>query len=253
MPSHRVYIDESGDHRYRAVHGADDRFLALTAVIVRRERYANEVAPALEAVKRAHFSYDPDKPVIFTRSQIVKRKSWFGVLANQGRKEAFGGAILEFYRTLPAAVFTVVMDKQVHRANYPHDTFDPYEYSLEVLLNRIRGWFKVYGGDAEVVCECRGKQEDAQIMAAYARTRARGTRYASASEIRQSFPLSQLTMMRKHENVAGLQIADMACYGQKQRIIQEKGHQVGRISDFTASLNVEVGRLVNPYGHYMLE
>ena len=130
-------------------------------------------------------------------------------------------------------IFTVVIDKQSHKTRFPVDTFDAYEYSLEVLLNRIRGYLTLAGADAEIICECRGAREDQQIQAAYYRARTKGTTYASAVEIRAVYPLAELTMLRKSDNIAGLQIADMACYGQKQRIILENGGTVGGMSEFS--------------------
>ncbi len=253
MTTFKIYIDESGDHRYRSIASPDGRYLALTAVIIRGTTYTSQVHAELEQLKRAHFTYDPDRPVVLTRSMIVKRKRWFGVLANPQRKQDFGDAILSLYSALPAQIFTVVIDKQSHKTRFPVDTFDAYEYSLEVLLNRIRGYLTLAGADAEIICECRGARVDQQIQAAYYRARTKGTTYASAVEIRAVYPLAELTMLRKSDNIAGLQIADMACYGQKQRIILENGGTVGGISGFTAALNTKVARMVNQYGHYLLE
>ena len=85
MPDYRVYIDESGDHAYRNVDSLDKRYLALTAILVRQDRYDSEVRAPLEQLKKKHFTYDPDFPPVLVRSQIIKRerdRSGLSVLPN---------------------------------------------------------------------------------------------------------------------------------------------------------------------------
>ena len=76
MTGYRIYIDESGDHTYRAVQDLHTRYLSLTGVMVVKTHYEAAIVPAIEALKRNHFSYDPDNPVIFHRTDMVKRKWW---------------------------------------------------------------------------------------------------------------------------------------------------------------------------------
>ena len=167
MPQQRIYIDESGDHTYRKVDNLLTRYLALTAIVVVKSHYDSTIHPALEALKRKHFNYDPDNPVILHRSDIVKQRRWFGVLKNPARRQQWADDIVAFFQSLQASVFTVVIDKQIHKQKYPFQTFDPYEYSLAVLLNRILGYLNLQNAQADVLAEGRGKVEDRQLQAAY--------------------------------------------------------------------------------------
>lgn len=154
MPAWRVYIDESGDHTYRSVTDPRVRYLALTAVVVRSAHYRATIQPTLEALKRTHFNYDPDDPVILHRSELVKRKRWFGVLNDPARNKAWEDDIVAFFQALNAQVFTVVIDKDEHRRRFPAvPLYDPYDYSLAVLLNRVRGFLDTWGGPADVIAE----------------------------------------------------------------------------------------------------
>ena len=64
-------------------------------------------------------------------------------------------------------MFTVVIDKWAHKEAYPIGTFDPYHYSLAVLLNRIRGYLNIQHAQADVMAEGRDKREDAGLIKAY--------------------------------------------------------------------------------------
>ena len=104
--------------------------MALTAIVVVKSHYDSTIHPALEALKRKHFSYDPDNPVILHRADIVKQRRWFGVLREPPRRQRWADDIVGFYQSLSAQVFTVVIDKKIHKENHPFLTFDPYVYAL---------------------------------------------------------------------------------------------------------------------------
>jgi hypothetical protein len=152
MHEWRLYIDESGDHTYKHVDNPDVRYLGLTGVLIRKKFYDEHVQPDLEALKRRFFRYDPDNPPILVRSDIKHRKRWFYVLQDKALNERWEEELLSFISGLVsyAKVFTVVMDKKKHLEDYPHRTFDPYVYSLAVLLNRVRG-FLVKKGSKQIL------------------------------------------------------------------------------------------------------
>lgn len=250
-----MYIDESGDHTYRKIVDLGTRYLGLTALVVLKQRYDADIQPALEALKRKHFKYDPDHPVILHASDIQKMKGPFGVLQDQARRELWADDIVAFYQGLPAQVFTVVIDKDAHKTRFAGVTLaNPYTYSLEVLLNRIRGYLNLYGGPAEVVAESRGKVEDAQIQAAYVRLVTTGDERASGAEYRRVYPLPQLTMRRKDQNVAGLQIADLLASTQRVETAMLNGRPVANPpTAFQKRLNAAAAHMINKYGRYLLE
>lgn len=255
MPQQRIYIDESGDHTYRKVENLLTRYLALTAIVVVKSHYDLTIQPELEALKRKHFTYDPDFPVILHRSDIVKHRRWFGVLQDPTRRQQWADDIVAFFESLQAKVFTVVIDKQVHKRNYPFQTFDPYEYSLAVLLNRIRGYLNLQHAQADVLVEGRGKVEDRQLQAAYqGLLTVEGGTYGSAADFQHVFPMGELKVRRKEHNVAGIQIADLLAAGQKIDIaVRYKRPVAHPPSAFTQRLNAAASHMINPYGRYLLD
>ena len=255
MAQYRLYIDESGDHRYKQLDDPHSRYLGLTGVLMLKNYYDAEVPHRLEELKKKHFRYDPDKPPVLVRSHIRYRKYAFGVLQDPKRNGAWETDVLDLFRTLRAHIFTVVIDKKAHRELYPVQTFDPYVYSLAILLWRVRGYLRLHGGVSDIMAESRGKVEDAQIQTAYAFLRSHGfTEWGTSAGYTGAYSDESIIFRKKEHNVAGLQIADLIAYGQKAQTIADSNKPLPReLSQFTKELNQVASRMVNQYGRYMLE
>ena len=256
MHDFRVYIDESGDHTYKQLTDLSRRYLGLTAIVFRKTYYDDNVVQGLEDLKRVHFSYDPDKPPILTRSHIIHRKRWFGVLNDRSKDRAWRADLVSFMRALQMQVFTVVIDKRRHVTRFPNDPFDAYHYCLAVLLNRIRGYLGVTARNstADIVAEARGKKEDGQLQSAYDAMRSRGSGEATGADYRLRFPEGELIILRKDLNIAGLQVSDLLAYGLKQEVVIRASRPINRqISRLTTELNDAVDSKINRWGRYLLE
>ena len=257
MYNWRLYIDESGDHTYKHIDNPDVQYLGLTGILIRKKSYDEHIQPTLEALKRKFFRYDPDNPPILVRSDIIHRKRWFYVLQDEALNNKWEEELLSFIDALgnDAKVFTVVMDKKKHLEDYPRRTFDPYVYSLAVLLNRVRGFLVKAGQQADIIAEARGGVEDQQIKKAYTDLITEGSYFGHSGEYyRTAYPAKGLSVRRKDTNVAGLQLADVIAFGQKVQTILDNGRTFPRpLSDFTKRLNAVVDKLVNRYGRYFLE
>jgi hypothetical protein len=238
------------------VDNLDTRYLGLTGILIVKEAYDKGIQPGLEALKRQLFRYDPDDPPILTRSVIKHRKRWFYVLQDEGLNKRGEDGLLTFVSELSphAKVFTVVIDKKKHLEEHPVRTFDPYAYSLAVLLRRVKGFLVLDGAQADLVAESRGRVEDQDIMQAYSELRRSGDYYDTAEEYRKACPEDQLVVRRKETNVAGLQLADVIAFGQKVQTVLEHNRPFSRpLGDFDKRLNDVVDRMVNQYSRYFLE
>lgn len=253
----RLYIDESGDHTYKHVDDLDRRYLGVTGMLIQRAHYNDHIQPGLEQLKRQFFRYDPDDPPILVRSDIIHRKKWFYVLQDTTLNQRWEAGILAFLNTLVphTKVFTVVIDKKKHLEDYRRaQIFDPYVYSLSVLLWRVRGYMKLRGGQADVVAESRGGVEDRQIVNAYGELRRVGSLYGTGQQYTQAYPEDKLVVKPKITNVAGLQLVDLIAYGQKVETVLKYKKPFSRpLSGFTLQLNTVVSRMVNRFGNYLLE
>ena len=251
MPSHRVYIDESGDHTYRDTENLSTRYLALTGVVVDRAHYDESIVPTLNALKRKHFVGDS---VILHREDILRRKGWFRVLLDPARAAAWDDDLVEFVGDLRAQLFTVVIDKGAHRQAYGSVAFHPYHYALEALLWSIRGYLRSRGAQADVFAEARGKREDAELMLAYRELCTRGTSYGSAEAYRTAFPGDELSVHRKARNIVGLQIADLLVADQKIDIAIRLGKPTAkRHSPFAERIIAASSHMINQDGRVWLD
>ena len=113
----------------------------------------------------------------------------------------------------------------------------------------------LYGGNADVLAESRGKVDDEQIQGAYEYLRTHGwTEWGTGAGYTRAFPDGTIIFRKTEHNVAGLQLADLIAYGQKAQTIADNGKPLPREpSDFTKQLNVVVAEKVNQYGRYLLE
>ena len=249
---YRLYIDESGDHTYRLLDDENRRFLGITGVLIRRDAY-DAIVFRLEQLKRKHLRYDPDDPPILVRSDIVKRKGTFGRFREHPLRQAWASDVLTFFQGLSCHAFTVVIDKQTHHERFGSASVNPYHYSFEVLLTRVRGLLHHMSMTADVMAESRGKAEDQALKEAYLSFWQCGSQYLTAAEVHEAFPNSELVTRRKDHNVAGLQVADLLAYGLKKKVLQERGKPCGPVSAFTEELNRIVAPRINRYGLYLLE
>ena len=256
MADYRIYVDESGDHTYRHLENLDKRYLGLTGVLVPQDHYDTTVRPGLEQLKRDHFSYDPDSPPILVRSHLVRSRGPFWRLRDPQRRAAWGEALIEFLSGLNINVYTVVMDKQAHFEKYGAASFNPYAYSLRVLLNRIRGLLVNYkgGATADVMAEARGRREDAQLLREYEEFRQYGDERRTGAEVTATYP-DIMQFRRKDQNIAGLQIADLLAYPQKMDIVRRNQRPMhAELSSFSNELNAAIDpKIRGHYGRYLLE
>lgn len=147
-----------------------------------------------------------------------------------------------------------MVDKERHINKYPTETFDPYKYGLVVLLRRVRGYLAIHNEQADVLAESRGNPLDEQLKTAYRNLRTLGERYGKAQEYQEVFPVKDIIVKRKDQNVAGIQIADLLVTGQTLETIIKRGKTPPQApSAFTKRLNSVVAPMVNKFGQYLLE
>ena len=120
-----------------------------------------------------------------------------------------------------AQIFTVVIDKKEHQERHSEDTWNPYDYTFGVLLNRVRGWLNLRGATADIMPEARGPTEDNQLQSALVRLHVEGLNMATGEDYKQAFPDEDLKFSKKEHNVAGHQIADLISADQKMLTVQE--------------------------------
>lgn len=250
---YRVYIDESGDHTFSQLGNPAHRYLALTGIAIEQEYYRSTLHPTFEALKQKHFPHSPDDPVVMVRSKIVRRNGPFGRLRNPALNAAWETDFLDFLGNTEMRIYTVVIDKRDHLAQYGKAAWHPYHYCLTVILERARGWLNVRGGVTDVLAESRGKREDRELRSEYQKLWNQGTYYITASDFRQVLTSKKLKCKRKSQNIAGLQLADLIAAPSKVDILaQNSRHLAHPPSNFTNQINQTIRVKYDAYGRIFL-
>jgi hypothetical protein len=249
----RLYIDESGDHTYRNLDDVIRLYLGLTGIVIESDYYRLEFQPKLEALKQSHFPHNPDEPFILHREELCNHRYAFGVLDDPGRNVAWENDFADFVRTAQFQLFTVIIDKKIHKERYGDSAFHPYHYCLTCLLERYRGFLISERAKGDVLAEGRGGQEDLALKKVYRRIWEDGTYFISAEEFQKVLNSRELKVKYKDQNIAGLQLADLIAHPSKLYILSSKG----KISQSPTSFGVRLAQLFqskyNPYGKVLLE
>jgi len=90
VPIHRLYLDESGDHLYNNLDEISRRYLTILGCIFAREHDYAEMAQKMLAIKKSFWpDQDPDKPIIFHREDMVRKRPPFHILSNPSTRKKF--------------------------------------------------------------------------------------------------------------------------------------------------------------------
>lgn len=88
MSIYRLYIDESGHHRYQKNDYPAERYLGLTGVIVQKDIYEKEVVKRIESLRKPFYDdYDLRPPLHLT--DIMSAKNGFSRLKNDDVRTQF--------------------------------------------------------------------------------------------------------------------------------------------------------------------
>lgn len=253
--SFRIYIDESGDHSYRGLENLGRRYLGLTAVVFRKSEYDPSIPLELEALKRRHFVFDADYPLVLHRKDIIQRRSHYWVLQDDFRNRAWESELVKFLSECPMQVFTVVVDKKARVEKYGDVNTNPYMLGLVSLLEGLCYWLESQrDGTADVMVESRGNKRDNELLETYARLRTVGLGSYSSEHVRTLYLGDVLLFRNKEHNVAGLQIADILVSEQTRLTVREAGRPlVNSIGPFGQRVNAAIADKVNADGRLLVE
>ncbi len=194
-----VYVDESGDHSLRAIDPQYPLFV-LSLCVFRKEEYTQHITPAIRRLKFETFGHDM---VVLHESDIRFKRGPFAQLSKEPR-ESFLASLTETIAQASFRLVAIVIDKRKLRMT-PGADLHPYHLALTFGLERLHHLLRACGSaDATtfVVCESRGRKEDAEMEQAF-RSIING-----ANCFQRRLPFECL-IAAKQTNSEGLQIADL--------------------------------------------
>ena len=231
-----VFVDESGDHSLTSIDPAYPVFV-LSFCIFDRACYIDKLTPAVRRLKFEMFGHDL---TILHEADIRTRRGPFAALGKEQRENlmaALGGLIEQCDFTLIA----VVIDKTAHVEKYTRPEH-PYHLAMQFGLERLHRFLKLRGaheaGKTLVICEARGRKEDAELELAFRRV-CDGLNHAG-----ETYPFD-VVIADKKANCEGLQLADLTARPIGLSVIrpgqENRAYKVLRQKFFTGSSGVVQG------------
>ena len=228
----RIYIDEVGNPDLESSDNPNHRFLSLTGVILELDYVQQVVHPQMETIKTKYFSYHPDEPVVFHRSEMVNALPPFQTLRDPNVRRNFDEELLGLLSAWDYKVITVCLDKKKHKDTYTVWRYDPYHYCLAVLLERFVFFLNRRATRGDAMAESRGGKEDMRLKAAFLRLWEQGTDFVVPEQFQQALTSRQLKVRQKANNIAGLQLADLLAHPSRSEILREQGLSDREIAPF---------------------
>ncbi len=219
MSLYRIYIDETGNHDMEHADDPNQRFLALTGVILESEYNTATLQPEMDAIKRQFFQQDPDTPVIFHRKEMVNRRPPFHVLRDAKTENQFNQSLLAGMERWKFQVITVTIDKKAHRDQYTTWRYHPYHYCMAVMLERFVLFLHDGNHRGDVMVESRGGQEDEKLKESYRRLYHDGTDNIPVERWQERLSSKELKVRPKSADIAGLQLADLIAHPSRREIL----------------------------------
>lgn len=194
-----VFVDESGDHSLTSIN-PDYPVFVLAFCMLPRAAYVDQVTPAVRWLKFELFGHDL---LILHEHDIRKKTGPFAQLSKE-RRAALMAGLTGVIAAAPMTLVAVVIDKVKHKARYT-EPFSPYDLALQYGLERVFDALRSAGQEerlTHVVCEARGKKEDAALELEFRRVCDGKNRHGR----RLNF---EMVMASKQANSEGLQLADL--------------------------------------------
>ena len=223
MTKYRMYVDESGNSDLNHTRDANERFLALTGVIIDLGHVRDTVYPEMELLKVKYFDCHPDDPVILHRADIMNRRGVFQRLGVRHVNDAFNREVLDLLRKWEYIVVTVCLDKESHVEQYGVWSRDPYHYCMEILLERFCFLMCQRHSAGDVMAESRGGREDRRLKEEFRKLWESGADHLEPDRVQRLLTSRELKVKAKNANTAGLQLADLIANPSRSEILAEHG------------------------------
>ncbi|MES2975434.1 MAG: DUF3800 domain-containing protein [Pseudomonadota bacterium] len=197
-----VFVDESGDHSLTSIDPAYPVFV-LSFCVFERDCYISKLTPAMRALKFRTFGHD--LPILH-ESDIRNRRGAFSNLGKEAR-EGFMASLTELIDQCDFTLIPVVVDKRTFSVRDRHmQLAHPYHLAMQFGLEQLNEFLAYKGVPAAqrtfIICEARGKKEDAELELAFRRVCDGDNRYG------QILPFD-IVIADKRTNCEGLQLADL--------------------------------------------
>lgn len=197
-----LFLDESGDHNLIRIDPKYPIFV-LGGVIIDKDYAEGPLEATLNDFKRDLFGRTD---IILHTADITRNKNGFEQLKDSVFRSYFYDKLNSLMRSIPYTVVACVIRKHNHYNRYGSNAWDPYQFSLEVLVERFCFAIEKFS-QGLIVAEERGPRLDRDLTQAWLSIKRKGTQYVKSPRIANR--IVDFLMKSKSDNIAGLQLADL--------------------------------------------
>jgi hypothetical protein len=131
--------------------------------------------------------------------------------------------LLDFLLNQDYTIIAVAIDKIGQKEKYGKNSYNPYHFGLDLLLERYCGYLDHFDSFGDVMAESRGKREDLMLEGEYQNIYNFGTYFHASDLFQKTLTSQKLKLKKKEANISGLQIADLlAAEANKQILLENK-------------------------------
>ncbi len=215
--SHFLFLDETGDHGLSFVDKNFPLFLLCGCII--EEKCLQEVKDSINSFKKKYFG---TTQVILHSRDIRKCEGVFQILFDLQLKEQFYKDLNLILSESNYCLLGSGIQKEEHAKKYGRGAKDPYTLSLSFIIERLIFYLDSLQENTQVkiLAEERGKKEDQSLLSHFNSIMDRGTYYLSPDRLKEK--ILGFRFYNKHDNITGLQIADLCAYPMARRLLYPK-------------------------------
>ncbi|MFA5162169.1 MAG: DUF3800 domain-containing protein [Elusimicrobiales bacterium] len=199
-----MFLDESGDHSLEKIDASYPMFV-LVGCIFDFDYYNTTAESEIHGLKQKHFGRTD---IILRSYDIRKQKGNFACLVDKEKRLSFYSDLDDTMTTLKYTLIAATINKLAFKRQY-RSPDNPYHLCFRFVLERAMMFI---GSKKETMMfriESRETHNDKELADVYDNFR-QGNKWFAKSEIQAK--LLDLSFNQKSQNVAGMQIADLAAY-----------------------------------------
>jgi len=215
--SHFLFLDETGDHGLRFVDENFPLFL-LCGCIIERESL-EQIGKRVNRLKQKFFG---TTQVILHSRDIRKCEGSFQVLFDLQLKEQFYKEVNLIMEQSDYCLLGSAIHKEKLIRKYGKGARDPYSLSFSFIIERLIFYLDALPerSNVEIFAEQRGRKEDQMLLSYFNSIMDRGTYYLNPDRLRQK--ITGFHFHGKHDNIIGLQLADLCAYPMARHLLHPK-------------------------------
>ncbi|MDQ2652474.1 MAG: hypothetical protein M3Z20_05445 [Chloroflexota bacterium] len=200
-----MFLDESGHHSLKPRHLTGPYPLFVPGGVIVDRAYAREVIePDLQRFKLRYFG---TTDVILHTVDLNSGDGDYAFLSNAATRKHFYDDLHGLLASWNYQVIGCVINKLELVSTYGTQAEDPYNYSLDVLVDLFCQVLTGVSDDGAICAEKRGGGLDHKLMQRWEAIRTGGTRHTSAQVIDER--IISMDLRDKRPNLAAMQLADL--------------------------------------------